>query len=260
MLIELFGPACVGKTTFARALAARRHERGLGATLALSYRPSENPTAADPDNPVKRWLPTLRRVTRPVIESLTAASRLPRDSHEAHAATALRNLFPPRNIAMALKLRQYMLRLSCAWHDAARGDDIVIFDQAFVQLICTLVSLTPTARADDVDAALDSVPQPDLLVRLCAPTDILKARLTERRQRMSAIENLFEQDLERNLRLLAIADCICGRLHERNRMAVCIETSDQHLLHTAVDKVEEIISGIRDQRVTRLSAACMETA
>lgn len=260
MLVELFGPAGVGKTTFAHAFAARLRERGFGVRLALSYRPSENPTAADHNNPVKRWFPALRRITRPVIESLAAASRLPKHSCESRAATALRNLFPPQDIVMALKLRQYLLRLSCTWHDAANADDIVVFDQAFVQLICTLVSLHPAAGPDDVDAALDAVPRPDLLVRLCAPADILRARLIERRRRLNAIENLFELDLDTNLRSLAIADRMWDHLRVRNRMDVCVDTSDRPSLHTAMDKVEEVIGGMRDRPITRVSAAGVGTA
>lgn len=260
MLIELFGPAGVGKTTFARTLAARLHERGLGAKLALSYRPSENPAATDPDNPVKHLFPALQRITRPIIESLTAAGRLPESSYESCAATTLRNLFPPHGIVMGLKLRQYLLRLSYAWHDAKDAKDIVVFDQAFVQLICTLVSLNLAARPCDIDAALDAVPQPDLLVRLYAPPNILRARLTERRRRLNAIENLFELDLDTNLISRVVADRLRDRLQDRNRMDVCIETSDRPSLHAGVDKVEAIISGIRDRPATRLDIECAETA
>ena len=41
MVVEIFGPPAVGKTTLSRALAERLRERGFAVDLALSYRPSE---------------------------------------------------------------------------------------------------------------------------------------------------------------------------------------------------------------------------
>ena len=260
MIVELFGPPGVGKTTFAHALAAQLRERGFGATLALSYRPSEDLIVADTANTARRRFPALRRVTRPIVESFMAASRLPRDSCEARAATALRNLFPAHDAVMALKQRQYMLRLSRAWHDAARADEIVLFDQAFVQLICTLASLARAAGPDDLETALDAVPRPDLLVRLTAPMEILTARLAERRRRLSAIERLLELDMETNLKSPAIADRLHGLLQRRNRTSVCIETTDRRSLQTAVDKVEEIVGGLWNRPAIRSGAAFEETA
>lgn len=250
MIVELFGPPGVGKTTFAQTLAVGLRERGFRATFALSYRPSENPSIADADGLVRQWFPALRRVTRPVIESLLAANRLPADSREARAATVLRNLFPPHDVIMALKMRQYVLRLSCEWHDAARSDDVVIFDQAYVQLICTLASLVPTARPDDIETALDAVPQPDLLIRLTAPADILRARLAERRRRMSTIERLFELDIETNLRAAQVADRLHDLMQKRTQMVAIVESLDQRSLRAAVDKVEEIVSRMRARPFT----------
>ena|SRR5579872_3052431 len=260
MIIELFGPPGVGKTTFAHALAARLRERGFGATLALSYRPSEDLTVADSSNTVRPWFPALHRIARPIIESMTAARRLPRDSREARAAIALRNLFPTHDVVMTLKLRQYMLRLSSAWHDAARADDMVLFDQAFVQLICTLASFSCAARSDDLDAALDTVPQADLLVQLTAPLETLLFRLGKRRQCLSTVEGLLEPDMETSLKSAKIAERLQNFLQQRNWTSVCVESSDRRSLHAAVGKVEEIIGGMRNRPVTLSGAAFKETA
>ena len=41
MIVEIFGPQGVGKTTFARALAAELQNQHQNVDLVLSYRPAE---------------------------------------------------------------------------------------------------------------------------------------------------------------------------------------------------------------------------
>ena len=71
MIIELFGPPCVGKTTLAHILGSRLRGKGLDVELALSCRPSEvSPDAMERSSRHRRSLDAARRLTRPVIEML----------------------------------------------------------------------------------------------------------------------------------------------------------------------------------------------
>ena len=75
MIVELFGPPGVGKTTFACAVADRLRERGRDVKLVLSYRPSEDPLASRAGASRAEGLARLRipaalqRLVRPMVES-----------------------------------------------------------------------------------------------------------------------------------------------------------------------------------------------
>src|SRR5260370_7256151 len=115
MIIELFGPPGVGKTTFAHALTNGLREGGHVVELTLSYRPAERPSSLDscsPDPAQRRVAAVARRLTRPLLEMLAIASHPFALSHDIGAAAGLMRILPPPNMAAAIRLSQYTLRFS----------------------------------------------------------------------------------------------------------------------------------------------------
>ena len=67
MIVEFFGPPCVGKTTLARALYRQLEHNGWDTGLISSYRPDETGHATD-DTGVRTGAAALRRLIRAVVE------------------------------------------------------------------------------------------------------------------------------------------------------------------------------------------------
>jgi hypothetical protein len=150
-------------------------------------------------------------------------------------------------------------RLSRAWFQASNTGHIVLFDQAFVQAVCSLVLLCGAADELLISHALDAIPQSDLLVRLDAPTEILEARLRDRQRLESRIERLLELDLATSLRSLAIADCLHELLRKGGRQIMNAASLDQHSLNEAVEQVEKQITaqfGMEQRGAARRNQAC----
>ena len=254
MIVEFFGPSGVGKTTLACRLATQLRERGCDVSLALSYRPSEQPRSMADTALARQRMSALRRVARPIVESFRMANHLPADSREAHAAASVETLSAPHTI-LSVKLHQYMLRLARRWRDAVSACEIVLFDQAFVQAVCTFASLAPVADIERIGAVLDALPQPDLLVRLEAPLTIVESRLAERRRRQSVVERLFELDLETNLRAIEIADRVYDFLQKRDWPMVGVESVDERSLHEAAGTLAESLERMRHATIAQ---SCVE--
>lgn len=243
MIVELFGPPCVGKTTLAGAVVARLREGDCGAGLVLSYRPSEGRSGSAVESAARLRVPAaLSRLVRPIVESLMALGH-PADTVDARAAAELMRLLASRNAVHSLRLRQYLLRLARTWREAAAADTVVLIDQGYVQVIYTCAALARTADPERIGLALDAVPEADLLVRLNAPVTILETRLAERRQGQGRIERLF--DAWTTLESLWIFDRLHELLQARGRPVICADSADPHSLGDAVDRIEAVIVGAR---------------
>jgi thymidylate kinase len=249
MIIELFGPPGAGKTTFAHALTTRLRGNGRIVDLMLSYRPAEclSPPAPRPSGPsVGRIAAVPRRLSRPLLEMLAIACHPLALSHDIGAAAGLMKILPPRNMAVALRLSQYILRLSHSWCRAAAVGHIVLFDQAFVQLICSLTMLGRSEDGSLMDRALDASPRADLLICLGAPPNTLAARLRDRGHKQSAIERLLEPDLDTNLKSVRIIDQLYRLLLDRGQSIICASSLDQQSLGQSVQAIEETLAARLD--------------
>ncbi len=246
MIIELFGHPGTGKTTFARALSASLRDQGHVVRLFLSYRPAEpppvDPSAGDAIRPQAAAI--ARRLIRPAVEMLALARHPVANSHDIRKAATLIRILPPRNMFWSMRMSQYIVRLSHAWRQASQADHIVLFDQAFVQVVCSLISFHGLDLDEALIAqALDCAPKSDVLIRLDAPDATLKARLRDRICCQSRIERLLELHQDTNLESMHIVDHVHELLRKRGQPVIRAASLDQRSLRCSVQWVGKQIRG-----------------
>ena len=265
MIIELFGPPGVGKTTFARALTTRLRERGHFSELRLSDRPTEHLPVLDPDVAAAGQYPArqyqnavIDRLSRPLSEMLTIARHPFDNSRDLRTAVHLLRLLPPQSIFGSIKNAQYISRLSHSWYEKSHAEHIVLFDQGFVQAVCSLALWAGAASDATIANALDCAPLSDLLIRLEAPLELLRARLYDRRRVQSTIEQLFEFDLKRSLESISMIDRLHALLLQRGRSVLVASSLDRRSLEASVSLIEKEVT--RRVQIQAQSGSQMTTA
>lgn len=243
MIIELFGAPGSGKTTFARALAARLRERGQKADLVISYRPAERGPFGDSraESPSHQSAAVVRRVARPLFEMLTLARHPVANSHDVATALNLIRVVPPKNVTWSIRLSQYISRLSHSWYQARKVDHVVLFDQAYIQAVCSLAVMSSGIDDTRLELALDCVPNPDLLIHLDAPLEVLSARLRERRRRQGPIERMLEFDVERSVDSRRIIDRLDALLCMRGQPVARASSLDSGTLNESLVRIERLV-------------------
>lgn len=242
MIVEFFGPPGVGKTTLAVALSNRLRQGSSEVELVTSYRPREKrPLPLASRERCGRASDAIQRLARPTKEMLLTAIALSASSRETTTASKLMMLLPPGNAIWSLRLRQYLLRLSRSWHACRPPKRITIYDQAFVQAVCSLVLLTPTVNHRHAACALKCIPAPDLLVQLSAPNMILEERLIERERHQSKLERWLEFDLATNLRSITVLDQLRTILAQQGRSVLQVPCGGRRSLNDAVGDVEQLV-------------------
>lgn len=210
MIIELFGPPGVGKTTFAGILAARLRETGEDPKLILSYRPNEHIGYSEGKMACSSSEAAIRRLARPVIEMLAIRGRCSFGKPDTDVAATLMSILPPANLVWRIRMRQYLVRLGRTWQNAADDNCISIIDQGFVQAIYSLASFAGPIDLGRIALALHAVPKPTLLLRLDVSQELLFERLEERRSRQGRAERLLDVTVAANLATLPILEAMDG--------------------------------------------------
>ena len=135
MIVEVFGRAGAGKTTFAHALRERLSANGHTARVVLSYQPGMEVSSLDPGGAIA----AICRVARAIIATLVIVARPIARKTELSLAFGLVVALPPTNIIWFIRLAQYVLRLCQRWSLWSGAEDIIIFDQRssrqFVRLL-----------------------------------------------------------------------------------------------------------------------------
>jgi hypothetical protein len=193
-----------------------------------------------------------RRLSRPAFESLALLWQSP--AGQTDEPRALIKILPPKTIIRSIRLRQYIWRLSCDWRRASSIPQIVLFDQGFVQVVC---SLALSARTDKwlIEQALDNTPKADLFIHLDAPAAVLESRLRDRARHQGLIERLFELDLKTSLASIPIIDELDRLLRQHGHNVISLASLDHRSLCESVAVIEQrltpsVIAARRDLKRT----------
>jgi thymidylate kinase len=240
VIVEFFGPPGAGKTTFARALAARLREAGRTVDVHLSARPGEE---CGQTRAGQNFIDPLRRLAWPLAQ-LIALRIAGAQAKDSSADVLVANL-PSNHRFAALRMRQYLVRLSAAWGGARHGERITIFDQGYVQAVSSVLLAMNRPCDNDVLTMLLAAPRSDLAIKIEAPIADIEARLRRREQTLGRVGRLFEANLGEPSDHANAADRLQSGLRRAGRAFLSINSTDGLPIAAELERAQREIEHVQ---------------
>lgn len=246
MIVEFFGPPGAGKTTCARALAARLRDGGQAVDVHLSARPGEECAISAFNGKAstrRNLIDPLRRLGRPLAQ-LIALRIAGAQASDSSTDMLVANLPGGHQIA-ALRMRQYLVRLSATWRSARNSERIAIFDQGYVQAVSSILLAMERASDDDVMAMLLVTPPSDLAIRIEAPITDIEGRLRRRGQTIGRLGRFFESNLGKPTDHAHVADRLQSGLRRAGRVVLRVNSADEQPLAIDLERARREIGKVQ---------------
>lgn len=240
LIIELFGPPASGKTTFAKALAAKLLEDGGDVELRLSSRPGE----ADSSGPSASGAGRIAHAVADFVSTTLARE----DSSDPAARARLSPLIDSLGLVRRLRMRQYHRRLAGAWAKARASQGVVIFDQGYLQFAATLLALGHKAEGRAARAAVEATPSADMALCLEAPPEALSSRLRERSERVGPVGRLLEAGGGESEAYGGVNRLLQAALAERGRLTLTASSRDGEGLAKEVERIAQAVRPLLAKR------------
>ncbi|WP_342665070.1 hypothetical protein [Kaistia adipata] len=193
------------------------------------------------------------RICAAFAHTTYAVAASPIAQSEIKISGDLVKIMPPSQMIWRIRLWQYIIKLSRRWNAARMSEDIVIFDQGFVQAIVSLAIFNGAADDALLSAALDLAPQADFAIRLLAPRDLIETRLLTRMQYESKAERLLEVEVSTNMASFGIFDDVNRVIENKKRTIFPIQPVDHETTQECLQMIKKMISEILDGSKTKRS-------